>query len=143
MVRRRVERGRLRPGDELSIAHIRYRLDNGQGHELTLADNPREDKLSISERVARPEAVESVPLGIGAQGTPFGLINPLPGPSNGLPGDNRLAAAVRELLPSSLADRCRIQVIVQMPSDESSGTDGAAQPKAEEGVEVCQPDSSP
>lgn len=34
----RVELGRLRPGDELSIAHIRYRLDNGQGHEATLAD---------------------------------------------------------------------------------------------------------
>src|SRR5215475_1599301 len=34
----RVERGRLRPGDELSIAHIRYRLDNGLGHEATVAD---------------------------------------------------------------------------------------------------------
>ena len=34
----RVEMGRLRPGDELSIAHIRYRLDNGAGHEVTLAD---------------------------------------------------------------------------------------------------------
>src|SRR6476661_10870026 len=34
----RVEIGRLRPGDELSIAHIRYRLDNGQGQEKTLAD---------------------------------------------------------------------------------------------------------
>ena len=38
----RVEVGRLRPGDELSIAHIRYRLDNGQGHEPTLADGPRD-----------------------------------------------------------------------------------------------------
>src|SRR3954453_18496902 len=34
----RVEMGRLKPGDELSIAHIRYRLDDGVGHELTLAD---------------------------------------------------------------------------------------------------------
>src|SRR5215217_2040594 len=34
----RVEMGRLRPGDELSIAHIRFRLDSGQGHELTLVD---------------------------------------------------------------------------------------------------------
>src|SRR6516164_9136212 len=34
----RVEFGRLHPGDELSIAHIRYRLDNGQGHEATVAD---------------------------------------------------------------------------------------------------------
>src|SRR5262245_27194808 len=34
----RVDYGRLRVGDELSIAHIRYRLENGQGHEATLAD---------------------------------------------------------------------------------------------------------
>src|SRR4029079_2737965 len=36
----RVEMGRLKAGDELSIAHIRYRLDNGQGHDQTLADAP-------------------------------------------------------------------------------------------------------
>src|SRR4051812_31774003 len=36
----RVEMGRLRPGDELSIAHIRFRLDNGQAHDQTLADPP-------------------------------------------------------------------------------------------------------
>src|SRR5580704_11309777 len=36
----RVEMGRLRPGDELSIAHIRYRLDGGESQpEMTLADN--------------------------------------------------------------------------------------------------------
>src|SRR4051812_49400647 len=34
----RVELGRLRPGDELSIAHIRYRFDCGQANELTLVD---------------------------------------------------------------------------------------------------------
>jgi pSer/pThr/pTyr-binding forkhead associated (FHA) protein len=38
----RVERGRLRPGDELSIAHIRYRLangqENGQVHDQTIAE---------------------------------------------------------------------------------------------------------
>src|ERR1700682_718082 len=34
----RVEIGRLRPGDELSIAHIRYRLDTGMAHEMTLLD---------------------------------------------------------------------------------------------------------
>jgi pSer/pThr/pTyr-binding forkhead associated (FHA) protein len=33
-----VESGRLRPGDVLSIAHNRYRLDASQGQELTLAD---------------------------------------------------------------------------------------------------------
>jgi pSer/pThr/pTyr-binding forkhead associated (FHA) protein len=34
----RVQIGRLRPGDELSIAHIRYRLEKGQGPERTIAE---------------------------------------------------------------------------------------------------------
>jgi hypothetical protein len=34
----RVETGRLRPGDELSIAHIRYKLDGGRGPEMPPAD---------------------------------------------------------------------------------------------------------
>src|SRR3954463_15140724 len=34
----RVERGRLRPGDELSIAHIRYRFENGTAQEATHAE---------------------------------------------------------------------------------------------------------
>src|SRR3954453_5761363 len=35
----RVEMGRLRSGDELSIAHIRYRLEDGLGPEVTHADS--------------------------------------------------------------------------------------------------------
>src|SRR3954453_2338251 len=42
----RVEVGRVRPGDELSIAHIRYRLDNGQAHEKTVADARHEGPVS-------------------------------------------------------------------------------------------------
>src|SRR5262245_62964928 len=34
----RVEIGRLRPGDALSIARIRYRLEDGPGHEPTIAE---------------------------------------------------------------------------------------------------------
>ncbi len=43
----RVEMGRLRVGDELSIAHIRYRLDGGQGREHTLVEpvGPVAEKL--------------------------------------------------------------------------------------------------
>jgi predicted component of type VI protein secretion system len=33
----RVETGRLRPGDELSIAHIRYRLEGAEGSEQASA----------------------------------------------------------------------------------------------------------
>ncbi|HEX8199004.1 MAG TPA: hypothetical protein VF590_00850, partial [Isosphaeraceae bacterium] len=49
------------------------------------------------------------------------------------PDENPLAAAVRDLLPAALADRCRIQVIVQMPPDAA----------AQEGADPCRPDSSP
>ena len=49
----RVERGRLRPGDELSIAHIRYRLENGAAQEMTLAD----PNGSFGQRVTCPPAI--------------------------------------------------------------------------------------
>jgi FHA domain len=105
----RVEMGRLRPGDELSIAHIRYRFDNGQGQEMTMAD-------------AYPEAPPISPPVSPVELSPFFFKE-----------DNPLAAAVRELLPAGMAERCRIQVIVQIPSDAS----------AAEKVNVCRPDSSP
>jgi len=131
----RVELGRLRPGDELSIAHIRYRLDNGQGHEPTLADPPRDARI---ERDREPVAA-------AVQGGPFGAPNVLSSPL-GLPGENWLAAAVREQLPSAVADRCRIQVIIQMPNDQKGadvgGAPGGVKAPAAEGLEVCQPDSS-
>jgi hypothetical protein len=47
--------------------------------------------------------------------------------------DNPLAAAVRELLPAGLADKCRIQVIVQVPPS----------PEGAEDPEPCRPDLSP
>ena len=66
----RVEMGRLRPGDELSIAHIRYRLENGQGHEQTIAEQvsvaglPRpavgeERGPSVSAREPKPRRLVS------------------------------------------------------------------------------------
>lgn len=131
----RVELGRLRPGDELSIAHIRYRLDNGLGHEPTLADPPRDTR---QER-------DRDPVEAGLQAAPFAGQNFISPPS-GLPGENRLAAAVREQLPPAVADRCRIQVIIQMPKDENgsdvNGVPGGVKAPAAEGREVCQPDSS-
>lgn len=40
-------------------------------------------------------------------------------PLSPLPADeNALAAAVRKILPSAVAEKCRIQVIVQMSSDK-------------------------
>src|SRR5215469_12922455 len=43
----RVEMGRLRTGDELSIAHIRYRLEDGLGPEATHADSFAKAQASI------------------------------------------------------------------------------------------------
>lgn len=130
----RVELGRLRPGDELSIAHIRYRLDNGQGHDPTLADPPREAR---HERDREPNAA--------AHAVPFSPAKDFMA-ADVLPGEHRLAAAVREQLPSGVADRCRIQVIIQMPNDEDGaavrGAPGGVKSPAAEGLEVCQPDSS-
>ena len=37
---RGVESGRLRPGDELSIANLRYRLERGQAGGASTADTP-------------------------------------------------------------------------------------------------------
>jgi predicted component of type VI protein secretion system len=37
---RRLEAGRLRPGETLTIAHLRYRLEEGQAAEASRADPP-------------------------------------------------------------------------------------------------------
>ncbi len=125
----RVEKGRLRPGDELSIAHIRYRFDDGVGQEMTMAEplserNGSQIHPSSSNRDREPNYRIRSPL----IGTPPGGHKVIAAPV--LNDENALAAAVRELLPSSVADKCRIQVIVQMPQD--SGED----------PEACPPDSS-
>ena len=100
----RVEMGRLRPGDELSIAHIRYRLENGQGHEQTIAE-----PVSVAG-LARPARRRSA----APRSRP---VREKEAASFGEPGENVFAAAVRKLLPTGVADKCRIQVIVQMAGD--------------------------
>jgi predicted component of type VI protein secretion system len=128
----RVEIGRVRPGDELSIAHIRYRLENGQGHEQTIAEAGGLGKLARSaddeDRGGSLDArlADAVPLGNG--------------------GENAFAAAVRKLLPNGVADKCRIQVIVKMAGDSGS-SDGEPVPlvpnHASENAAECHSDSSP
>jgi hypothetical protein len=95
----RVEIGRLRAGDELSIAHIRYRLENGQAHEKTIAE-----PAGLGGLAPRPDERVAAVLPAQAAGQP----------SHSEGGENALAAAVRKLLPVGVADKCRIQVIVQM-----------------------------
>ena len=116
----RVESGRLRPGDELSIAHIRYRLENGQGHEQTIAE-----PAGVSRGPARRGRRAGRPCrgGLGPAGR-------RPSRSaNG--GENAFAAAVRKLLPNGVADKCRIQVIVQMAGDNGPGEEEPAPSVAE------------
>ncbi|WP_406695162.1 FHA domain-containing protein [Singulisphaera sp. Ch08] len=117
----RVELGRLRPGDELSIAHIRYRFDGGQAHDLTLVDGNSVADVSN-------EHSSLSPLASSSQAPPEEL--PFAGMS---PEENPLARAVRGLLPAGVADRCRIQVIVQMRDDSV----------AAEKLDACRPNSSP
>ena len=93
----RVERGRLRPGDELSIAHIRYRLENGVVQEMTLAD----PNASLLNGLHAPAAVRSAPL------PDVGLL------------EKPLAEVVRNAL-GGVPDKCRIQVIVQMKNEPES-----------------------
>ena len=126
----RVEIGRIRAGDELSIAHIRYRLENGQGHEQTIAEA---GGVGILARPADEERVASVSA------------RPLDVNPHGNTGENAFAAAVRKLLPNGVADKCRIQVIVQMAGDP--GSDEAepvpmGQNHASENVAECHSDSA-
>jgi FHA domain len=97
----RVERGRLRSGDELSIAHIRYRLENGLAQEMTLADPNASfiNGVHASPVAARPAISPEV-----------GML------------DKPLAEVVRNAL-GGLPDRCRIQVIVQMKNDSEADQD--------------------
>jgi len=126
----RVEIGRIRPGDELSIAHIRYRLENGQGHEQTIAEAGGAGLLARSGDEERVASVAARPV----EAAPFG---------NG--GENAFAAAVRKLLPNGVADKCRIQVIVQMAGDPASDDQEPVplgQSHASENAAECHSDSS-
>jgi FHA domain len=92
----RVERGRLRTGDELSIAHIRYRLENGVAQEMTLAD----PNASLLNGIHSPAAARLVPPDVGLMEKPLGEV-------------------VRNAL-GGMPDKCRIQVIVQMKNEPDS-----------------------
>jgi hypothetical protein len=101
----RVERGRLRPGDELSIAHIRYRLENGAAQEMTLAD----PNASLLNGIHSPVAVR-----------------PAPSPELELM-DKPLGEVVRNAL-GVMPEKCRIQVIVQMKNDPESDIESSDRP---------------
>jgi len=123
----RVEMGRLRPGDELSIAHIRYRLDSGVPPD---AAEERADGHLYPFRtpVLSPSSHGRDDLGKQGNGHAALLATPGAGLAKSRSSDSPLAAAVRELLPSSVAERCRIQVIVRMDSDSNCDPDSDSDP---------------
>jgi predicted component of type VI protein secretion system len=164
----RVEIGRLHPGDELSIAHIRYRLDNGQAHDLTQMDNERgREREQVLEPVAIGAKLASAGrlAVIAAAGANAALAeSPPDSPAGGQglmvaeqsppivssSGEQRLLAAFREAMPAGMAvpDRVQIQVIVQVPRESApspgalaSGAGVIAAPG--EDLAVCRPDSHP
>jgi hypothetical protein len=134
----RIEVGRLKPGDELMIAHYRFRLDDSNVQEMTLVDT--------SGRTFGPPGADSLigPVMLAAEPdpvpTPDAEDTPRPptepAPASAFIGESKLAAMVRELLPAGMAEHCRIQVIVQMNGDQSP-----PMTPIEERV-PCQPDSS-
>ncbi len=132
----RVEIGRLRPGDELSIAHIRYRLENGQAHEQTIAE-----PAAMGGFAARPEEHGPIPPAVPAAAHAPLLASPAPERD-----ENALAAAVRKILPPGLADKCRIQVIVQVPEGGGPPEEEPVDPAEAfhpEQREECHSNSSP
>jgi hypothetical protein len=120
----RVEMGRVRPGDELSIAHIRFRLAASTMEDGTVLGSP-----SDVDDTPRPFGPSTPVPATQPSSLPGSLPSPALPPSAGaLPpttrDENPLAAAVRGLLPSSLADRCKIEVIVHMdPESDVLPTD--------------------
>ena len=106
----RVDAGRLRPGDELSIAHIRYKFEDTLAAEATLA----ESHISLRRAETASGPLDGPPL-LQAAGVLSPAMSPL---ARGLEGP--LAAAVREMLPLGMAgEHCRIQVIVQVQNKDS------------------------
>ncbi len=89
----RVSTGRLKAGDELSIAHLRYRYERNELIERTQAGPEPSPRPAPSQEA--PKATDSDP-GIFAE-------------------------AVRRLLPADVADRFNIQVIVNKAAEPEAG----------------------
>jgi predicted component of type VI protein secretion system len=139
----RVEMGRVRPGDEVSIAHIRFRLSSNLPQDATVAgllDAPSPYRAPRSLGTVDSEPAQVHPSSYPDVMGPVSVPSAIPPTSR---DENPLAAAVRGLLPSSLADRCKIQVILQMDPEESEvATDPDEPPPAPE-IQASEPSPCP
>jgi predicted component of type VI protein secretion system len=140
----RIEEGRLRVGDELSIAHIRFRLDDGHADERTLAATLGAGNAAWPGSHAGRDAAKS--NGHSHHGPVAGLkhVPPPPPPvaRHGTTDDNPLAAAVRGMLAPDVAERCKIQVIIQMDAEhEAAAALSGVQAGPSSDESPCPPDS--
>ena len=136
----RVEHGRLRSGDELSIAHIRYRLENGGANEVTLVDKPGGHHREHPESGLQGLRISGI---AGNLGNGAGIHD-----ASQVPEEQRVAAALRDAIPSAIAERYRIQVIVQGPQEGAAavaavkGIGAAVVSSPDEENNECRPDLS-
>src|SRR5262249_37691479 len=100
----RVEVGRLRPGDELSIAHIRYRLDTGQRVREKPWAAPGVGP-PVLPPIAMAAALPPAPRGGVPEVLAEGEIDSGPCSDSDPKQENALAAAVRGMLPAGVAER--------------------------------------
>lgn len=154
----RVEYGWLKHGDELSIAHIRYRYENeSDPRELTVREPddhaegfaversaPLEERR-ITPRPAPPPPIPMVtprPMPVPS-GTPLPAKMHLAAPGGDFPPgmDHSLVAAFRKVLPPELKEKCEIEIVVRVPPPAANGHGNGT--GTGEGDAACPPGSSP
>jgi hypothetical protein len=133
----RVEEGHLRVGGELSIAHIRYRLDNGIAQERTMAATlgPSVPAVWRDDSNDPPPNALADPRNGHDHEKPNAVSQPGEvavryGTTEDSGEDNPLVLAVREMIPRDLADKCHIQVIIKMDQERASAGHAQGEPKA-------------
>jgi len=112
----RVDVGTVRLGDELAIAHIRYRLHDGVSEDHTM--------MATAAPGAGAERLQHLAAGRGGSlpvVRPHPVVDSSPTTPPSMEQDSPLAAAVRGMLPAELAG-CKIQVIVQLPGSSDPAT---------------------
>lgn len=115
----RLDKGRLAVGDELAIAHLRYRLEAAPALQDTRLGSQPDGPL----QTATGQVQVTGTLAAGE--------------------DNRLAAAVRELLPPEMAGQCQIQVIVKVPAQAPAPAPAAAAPVLQRTDHAEDPEDAP
>lgn len=119
----RVDAGWLKHGDELSIAHMRFRFELDPAPPGTNGHSTNGSSQNLANGAGPPvpiSAAETVPGG----SKPQEIASPL-------------AEAIRNVLPPELASKLQIQVILKVPDGEAPTA-----PSAAPSPEIPQPETS-